>query len=60
MTNWGMFTLSIGKVSFTAEDLKTNLEEVIAVITRAKACLLQRESTLSQCMSPLQWDRQLA
>ena len=36
MTNWGTFTLSIGKVSFTAEDLKTNLEEVIAVITRAK------------------------
>ena len=32
----GNVHLSIGKVSFTAEDLKTNLEEVIAVITRAK------------------------
>ena len=32
----GNVHLSIGKVSFTAEDLKTNLDEVIAVITRAK------------------------
>lgn len=32
----GNVHLSVGKVSFTAEDLKTNLEEVIAVITRAK------------------------
>ena len=32
----GNVHLSIGKVSFTAEDLKSNLEEVIAVITRAK------------------------
>ena len=32
----GNVHLSIGKVSFTAEDLKTNLQEVIAVITRAK------------------------
>lgn len=32
----GNVHLSVGKVSFTAEDLKTNLQEVIAVITRAK------------------------
>ena len=32
----GNVHLSIGKVSFSAEDLKSNLEEVIAVITRAK------------------------
>ena len=32
----GNVHLSIGKVSFTPEDLKTNLDEVIAVITRAK------------------------
>ena len=32
----GNVHLSIGKVSFTVEDLKTNLDEVIAVITRAK------------------------
>ena len=32
----GNVHLSVGKVSFTAEDLKINLQEVIAVITRAK------------------------
>ena len=32
----GNVHLSIGRVSFSADDLKTNLDEVIAVITRAK------------------------
>ena len=47
----GNVHLSIGKVSFTAEDLKTNLEEVIAVITRAKPASSKGEYIKSMYIS---------
>ena len=47
----GNVHLSIGKVSFTAEDLKTNLEEVIAVITRTKPASSKGEYIKSVYMS---------
>ena len=47
----GNVHLSIGKVSFSVEDLKTNLEEVIAVITRAKPASSKGEYIKSVFMS---------
>ena len=47
----GNVHLSIGKVSFTADDLKTNLEEVIAVITRAKPASSKGEYIKSMYIS---------
>ena len=47
----GNVHLSIGKVSFSVENLKTNLEEVIAVITRAKPASSKGEYIKSVFMS---------
>ena len=48
---FGNIHLSIGKVSFSVENLKTNLEEVIAVITRAKPASSKGEYIKSVFMS---------
>ena len=48
---FGNVHLSIGKVSFSVENLKTNLEEVIAVITRAKPASSKGEYIKSVFMS---------
>ena len=47
----GNVHLYIGKVSFTEEDLKKNLEEVIAVITRAKPASSKGEYIKSMYIS---------